>query len=221
MAIRIEVVNLSLQLLDGVEGVPFRAVFVEGPAFVGKGNIYAGVILQPCSIEIDSVLDVRRFLDEIVETASGLAKEKMSEGSAEISGHDHSGVPDLFHLQDVWDRHVRQHLLEEFRRKPFSELRDTGGTHDSTKFLERKDCRELARCPTRGRQEISTATRILIGARSCWHRVSHCHRLPRPIYLGYRLSSLHVSSRHVLLPRPSTRPRRRGPRMRSRPCSFT
>ena len=89
MAIRIEAVNLSLQILDGVKGVPFRAVFVEGSAFVGKGNVYTGVILQPCSVEIDSVLDVRRFLDEIVETARDLAKETMSEGSAEISGRDH------------------------------------------------------------------------------------------------------------------------------------
>ena len=89
MAIRIEAVNLSPQILDGVKGVPFRAVFVEGSAFVGKRNVYVGVILKPRNTEVDSVLDVRRFLDEIVETASDLAKEMMSEGSAEISGRDH------------------------------------------------------------------------------------------------------------------------------------
>ena len=49
-------------------------VFIEGSTFVGKRKIHSMIIFHPRSKKVDSVLDSRRPLDEIVETMIDLAK---------------------------------------------------------------------------------------------------------------------------------------------------
>lgn len=72
-------VNLSLLLLNGIKSIPFRAVVFEGFAFVGKREFYGRIILQTCSKEIDSVLDIGRLLDKIAEMPSDLSDKVMFE----------------------------------------------------------------------------------------------------------------------------------------------
>ena len=71
-------VDLSGPLLDGVGIAPFVAIFVEGLTFLNERNIYGRVILQASCEEVDTVVDARRRLDEIVEATVDLAKKTIS-----------------------------------------------------------------------------------------------------------------------------------------------
>jgi hypothetical protein len=120
-----QVVDISYPLLGGTKSIPFLAIFVEGLTFIGKSKVYGRVILQPSGKEIDTVVDVRRGLDEIIETVIDLARRRCPNDSAGISGI----CTDLFHSQDIPGGRVGQYLFEELGREPFRELRDAGGGH--------------------------------------------------------------------------------------------
>ncbi|KAF9642403.1 hypothetical protein BDM02DRAFT_3124586 [Thelephora ganbajun] len=119
-------VHISLPRLDGIESIPFRTILVKGSAFVNERKTDSGVVFQPYSKEIDSVLDVRRLLDKIVKTTIDLAK--MSVRKIELVSLDAvMESPDLFHPQNIRDRRMHQNFLKELRREFFSEVRDAGG----------------------------------------------------------------------------------------------
>ena len=81
---------------------------VEGSPLVGKGQVHGWVVFQPRGEEIDSVLGIRRILDEIAETTIDLMKtvkviqRRPSDETVEVT--------DLFHSEDVQNGHVREHL---------------------------------------------------------------------------------------------------------------
>ena len=66
---RIKGFDLSLPLLDRAEGIPSGEIFIEGPPFIGEGEVHGWVVLRPCGKEIDPIVNVRRRMNKIVETA--------------------------------------------------------------------------------------------------------------------------------------------------------
>ena len=81
-----EIANLSFPIFDGIEDIQLFAIFLQGSAFFGKRKFYGGVILQPCSKEVGSVVGVRRLLDERVETTSDLTERMFEKFYKNLSG---------------------------------------------------------------------------------------------------------------------------------------
>ena len=159
-----KVVDPSLRLLDRAEGVPFHSISTEDAMFAGKRKVRARIVLQPCREDTDPVYNARRILDKIAKITVDLRNERIFKLiSLEDLDVPVIESPDLFHPQDVRDRHMHQHLLQELRWKPFGELRDDGRGHGPIQSIPpcHHPCSELGA----GFQHTTTLHTMRVGPR--------------------------------------------------------